>query len=77
MARNIIVDGIIDVIKELKEAARCPFCDGRLEFERADKSAWRSDDGSFSLTCMQCHLDFTLGRKKDKWSLEGVRRSYR
>jgi len=76
MADTIIVDGIIDAIKELREVANCPFCDERLEFESADKSLWRSADDSFTLSCPKCKLDFSLRRKKDKWLLAQVRRSW-
>ena len=70
---NIMVNGIIDVIKELKETAKCPFCDGKLGFLKAGKPVWGSGD-VFQLSCDNCKLEFGLRkRKKDKWILEQVR----
>ena len=74
MAGEIIVDGIIDAIKELKEAAKCPFCDEQLEFDSASKSCCGSSADSFRLLCKKCALEFSLRRKKNKWLLEGVRK---
>ena len=76
MADNIIVDGIIDVIKELKEKAKCPFCNENLGFERAD-NYYHRDSTRFTLLCRPCQLAFTLQKgKKDKWSLNEVIQRY-
>lgn len=74
MSDNIIVDGIIDAIKELKEVAKCPFCNEKLEFDSADKSYWGGSTDSFRLLCKKCSLEFRLRNKKNKWTLEGVRK---
>lgn len=73
----IIMNGMIDAIKELREQAKCPFCDKQLEFAEAD--SWGRDD-KFKLQCRECALEFTLIRQKckkeTKWVLGGVRKAY-
>ena len=74
---TIIMNGIVDAIKDLREHAKCPFCDKQLEFFEAD--SWGRDD-RFRLQCKECKLEFTLTqekhKKETKWVLTGVRKAF-
>ena len=73
---TIIVNGIIDTIKKLKEEAKCPFCDKQLEFSAANTHYDRGE--RFILCCKECKLEFTLTKrvhkKEVKWVLDDVRK---
>lgn len=74
---SIIVDGIVDAIKELKEKAKCPFCDKQLELDSAQRDYFGGN--RFILICNVCKLSFRITKmvhkKEVKWQLDEVRRS--
>jgi len=54
---------IIEEIERLREAAKCPFCGGKLEFQRYE-SSFR--DPSITLRCKTCNPDFEFQREEDE-----------
>jgi len=54
---------IIEEIERLREAAKCPFCGGKLEFQGYE-SSFR--DPSITLRCKTCNLDFEFQREESE-----------
>lgn len=74
----IIMNGLIDIIKDIKEKAKCPFCNNPLTFNAVSNEY--SSGTRVKLTCENCKLEFTLVKKTHKkevnWYLDEVRTHY-
>jgi hypothetical protein len=63
LGEEFVLNGVIEKIREIEKAAKCPFCGNQLSFKRFDKTYW-SDNPRITLRCKKCQINIKLARRK-------------